>query len=70
VLAVLEKGDVIEEYEDDNPFSSALILGIVGERPLHVVVALDKDALTAYTITVYEPKPNVFGPEYRERKKR
>lgn len=70
VMAVLTKGEVIEEYGDDTPFPSALILGAAGERPLHVVVALDADAPTAFIITVYEPKADIFGPDYRERKKR
>ena len=70
VIKVLEKGAVIEEYAGDKPFPSALVLGFAGERPLHVVVALDADANTAFIITVYEPKAEIFGPDYRVRKKR
>ena len=68
VLEVLVKGDIIEEYDDDKPFPSTLILAFVGKRALHVVVALNLG--TAFVITVYEPQSNLFGPEFRERKKR
>ena len=68
VLEVLEKGEIIEEYDDDKPFSSALILGFASKRPLHVIVALN--AGTAFVITVYDPKSDLFGPDFRERKKR
>ena len=68
VLEVIEKGEIIEEYDDDKPFPSALILGFVGKRPLHVVVALNTG--TAFVITVYEPQSNLFGPDFRDRKKR
>lgn len=35
----IEAGDVIEEYPDDTPFPSRLILGRRGSNPLHVVAA-------------------------------
>ena len=70
VLQVLAKGEAIEEYDDDKPFPSALILGVADDVPLHVVVALDTEMITAFIITVYEPKQNIFGLDYRERKKR
>jgi len=70
VIKVIEKGEVIEEYGGDKPFPSVLILGFPGDLPLHVVVALDADTPTAFIITVYEPKAEIFGPNYRVRKKR
>ena len=36
---VLEMGKTIEEYPDGTPYPSRLILGFLGQRPLHVVVA-------------------------------
>jgi hypothetical protein len=70
VITVLEKGEVIENYADDYPLPSALMLGFVGGVPLHVVVALDSDAPTAYIITVYEPRADIFGRDYRVRNKK
>lgn len=38
VLGVLETGEIIEEYPQDRPYPSCLILGRTAEgRPLHVV---------------------------------
>lgn len=68
VLAGLRGGEVIENYPDDVPYPSALVLGFVGGRPLHVVVALDIIAPEVHIITVYEPSPDEFEPDWRTRK--
>jgi hypothetical protein len=41
VQAVIETGEVVAAYPDDHPYPSYLVLGWSGERPLHVVVAVD-----------------------------
>ncbi len=41
VKEVLIRGEIIEEYQHDKPFPSALVFGWVGSKPLHVVAALD-----------------------------
>jgi hypothetical protein len=69
VLAVLTGGSVIEAYPDDTPYPSALLLGIVSRRPLHVVVALDEDANDAYVITAYEPSAGLFESDWTTRRK-
>lgn len=70
VLAVLQGGEVIEEYPDDTPFPSALVLGVASGGPLHVVVALDASGPDPYIITVYEPSPDKFEPDWKTRRKR
>ena len=35
---VLEEGETIEQYPEDQPFPSELRLGFVGGRPIHLVV--------------------------------
>ena len=69
VLAVLQDGEKIRDYPEDRPFPSALFMGHVASGPLHVVVALDEAAGTAYIITVYEPTKDVFEPDFRTRRK-
>ena len=54
---ILAEGDVIEEYADDIPLPSKLMMGIVDGRPLHVVAADDVRASQVVVITVYEPDP-------------
>jgi len=39
VLQVLGAGDVIEDYPEDLPYPSRLMLGRVKNRPIHVVAA-------------------------------
>ena len=68
VLDGLSDGQVIENYPDDVPYPSALILGVARGRPVHVVVALDTSAPEAHIITVYEPRPDEFEPDWRTRR--
>lgn len=68
VLEALHTGERIEDYPHDKPYPSALFLGWVGERPIHVVAAADAEHEWAYVITTYEPTLNHFGPDYRTRR--
>jgi hypothetical protein len=64
---VLETGEAIEEYPDDTPYPSRLILGCYKGRLIHVVAAnnsIDKERIV---ITVYEPDPSEWDPDCRER---
>ncbi|MFN3477111.1 MAG: DUF4258 domain-containing protein [Candidatus Methylomirabilales bacterium] len=62
-------GEVIEEYPNDTPYPSRLVLGWRGARPLHVVVADNPDSQETVVITVYEPDPEQREPDFRRRKK-
>ncbi|HEV7866769.1 MAG TPA: DUF4258 domain-containing protein [Chthoniobacteraceae bacterium] len=66
VRHVLDTGEVIEDYPTDFPYPSALMLGWIGERPLHVVAATTPD--TRIIITVYEPDPSRWEPDFKKRK--
>lgn len=55
VVNILETGKVIANYPDDRPFPSKLILGWKADRPIHVVVAENKDTSETIIITAYEP---------------
>ncbi|MCP5484286.1 MAG: DUF4258 domain-containing protein [Spirochaetales bacterium] len=68
--AVIQEGERIIDYREDRPFPSALMLADVGGRPLHVVVAFDKDSDMAYVITAYEPTTEEFEEDLRTRRKR
>jgi hypothetical protein len=41
VRAIIEEGEIIAFYPDDQPFASYLLLGWSRDRPLHVVLAVD-----------------------------
>jgi hypothetical protein len=68
VVEAIVGGEAVEEYSGDCPFPSALILGWVGKRPIHAVVAWDAGSATAYIITVYVPDADHFEPDYRTRR--
>ena len=68
VRQVLERGEVIQEYPDDQPYPSWLVLGWSGSRPIHVVAADNRDDMETVVITVYEPNPAQWEPDVRTRK--
>ena len=68
ILNLLQKGNIIEEYHDDYPFSSVLVNGTNGEdRPLHVVVSIDFGSKRLYLITTYEPDSNKWTDNFSRR---
>lgn len=69
VREVLERGERIEEYPQDEPFPSYLMLGTPG-RVLHVVAADDVQKDVTLVITTYEPSLEEWEPDYKIRRKR
>ena len=69
VRQVLETGTIIESYPDDEPYPSRLVLGWSGVRPIHVVVADNRDEDEIIVITVYEPDPGRWEPGFSERRR-
>jgi len=67
VAHVLEMGEVIEQYPDDRPYPSRLILSFVCGRPLHVVAAENAGTGETIIITVYEPDPTRWDASFRRR---
>ena len=70
VLNVLRKGEVIIEYSEDEPFPSYLIFDMIGDRPIHALVALDLTAKICYIITVYEPDAKIWSDDFKKRRKK
>ena len=68
VRHVLSAGDIVETYPDDTPYPSRLILGWVGNRPLHIVAAHNVEADETIVITVYEPDPSQWEQDFMRRK--
>ncbi len=61
-------GEFVEEYPDDQPYPSVLVLGMTKRgRPLHVICAYNQDEDCAIVITVYQPDPQRWI-EYRTRR--
>lgn len=68
VRAVLENGDIIEEYKVDMP-PRYLVFDWVDGRPLHVVAEDDSLTEEITAVTVYEPSRKLWKSGFRERKK-
>jgi len=68
VRAVLENGEVIEEYRTDTP-PRYLILGWSGSRPIHVVGEDDPVAGETTVVTAYEPDRKLWKAGFRERRR-
>jgi hypothetical protein len=66
---VLETGEIIREYPGDTPLPSYLVLGWVedGDRPIHVVAADDEEKDVTHVITVYEPDPELWTDDFRQK---
>jgi len=69
VRTVLKTGVVIEDYADDAPYPSRLILGYANGRALHVVVATNPENNIDIIITVYEPNTDIWESDLKRRRK-
>ena len=67
VSAVIGSGETIEDYPQDKPYPSRLVLGWRGGRPVHVVVAHNLSDNELIVITVYEPDAGLWDHNFRRR---
>ena len=69
IREVLKHGEVIQERPKAQPFPKYTMLGWIryGSRPLHVVAADDEEEDVTYVLTVYEPDPNIWTDDFREK---
>ncbi|OGF66828.1 MAG: hypothetical protein A2Y62_10620 [Candidatus Fischerbacteria bacterium RBG_13_37_8] len=68
IMEVLLHGEIIEDYPDDKPYPSALILGCIKNQPFHVVVALDSASCYCFIITAYKPDIYHFESNHKTRR--
>ena len=45
-----------------------LVVGFLGDRPIHIVVAFDDPTKTCHIVTVYEPDPGQWSDDFRTRR--
>jgi hypothetical protein len=69
VRTVLQHGELVEDYPDDQPYPSQLLLGWVAGRALHVVAADNVPDDETIVITVYEPDPAKWEPDLKRRRR-
>jgi hypothetical protein len=68
VRSVVESGETIQEYPDDTPYPSRLVLGWKLQRPIHIVVADNEADNEKIIVTVYEPDPTQWANDFKRRK--
>ena len=68
VRVVVAGGEVIADYADDKPYPSVLLLGFVGDRKLHVVIARESSTGQCVVVTAYEAKPEKWETGFRLRR--
>ena len=68
VQEALRSGETIEDYSAEMPEPGRLILGGLGKRPFHMVVAENPVANEVTIITVYYPDPRKWDKEFRSRR--
>jgi hypothetical protein len=69
VRKVLSDGVVIEDYPDDTPYPSRLVLGWCEGRPIHVVAAHNAEDNSIIVVTVYEPDSDQWDLDSRRRRR-
>ncbi len=60
---IIRNGNIIEEYNNDKPYPSYLILGFVKEKPIHIVYAENADQIII--ITTYIPESTKWENNYQ-----
>ncbi len=68
VRFIIEKGKIIERYQEDTPYPSRLILGYDGERFIHVVAGYNEKSDTEHIVTVYEPTTTLWNEDFTKRR--
>ena len=68
VIQVVKKGEIIIDYPNDQPYPSCLMLGFVGNKPIHVVFAFDQDTKTGIVVTAYTPDPQLWAKDFKSRR--
>jgi hypothetical protein len=69
IRTVLAQGEIVEDYPNDTPYPSRLMLGWVTGRPLHVVATHAAPGGEIIVITVYEPDAARWDSDFKRRRK-
>ena len=66
IKSAIACGEIIEQYLDDYPHPSVLVLGYSKDKPVHIVVGLGGGFV--WLITAYYPSPEVWEMDHKTRK--
>lgn len=68
VEEVIQFGEVIKYYPDEEPAPCWLMLGLPDGKPLHVVFSRDIVTDFCIVITAYHPDPTVWQQDFKTKK--
>ena len=68
IEGAIEAPTLVEEYPDDTPYPSRLVLSWVSGRPLHLVLAGPTGQGHTILVTLYEPDLERWEPGFTRRK--
>lgn len=61
-------GKIIEDYPNDFPFPSCLILNcLLRGKPLHIVVGVNVTEMQMHLVTAYRPDPARWSDDFERR---
>ena len=67
IIYAVQNGEIIEQYPEDYPYPSCLLLGFtVKSRPLHVVMS--DEGTASRIITAYFPDKDKWKADFKTRK--
>ena len=67
IREAVNNGEIIEQYPNDYPYPSCLILGLtINNKYLHIVIS--DDGTKANIITAYYPSADKWTADYKTRK--
>jgi hypothetical protein len=67
IMVSIKNGEIIENYPDDYPYPSCLILGYnKEEKPIHIVCAVGNNKL--WMITTYYPDEKIWEDDFKNRR--
>ena len=69
VARALESGETIEDYSEEMPEPSRLILGFQGKHPFHIVTSENPEANETTIITVYIPDSAKWDRAFKSRRR-
>jgi len=70
VREIVESGETLNEYPDDIPYPSKLILGYRGNRPIHFVLGYNGIEQMCIVITVYQPSKDIWENDFKQKRNR
>ena len=70
VKRAVQAGEVIEDYPDDHPYPSVLLLHFEEGHALHIVAGMDEAGSTCHIVTAYWPDLNLWNADFRTRRKK